>query len=64
MWRTCWGTYWEPIRNLEGTPWEHIGKQGKMKKKSFLPPKLKRSKSKAPWAFPLAERKTNPPPPP
>ncbi len=57
-----WGTHWEPIRNLEGTPWEHIGKQGKMEKKSFPPPKLKRNKSKAPWAFPLAERKINPPP--
>ncbi len=33
-----WGTYWEPIRNLEGTPWEHIGKQGKMEKKSFYCP--------------------------
>jgi hypothetical protein len=33
-----WGTYWEPIRNLEGTPWEHIGKQGKMGKKSFYCP--------------------------
>jgi len=50
-----WGTYWEPIRKLEGTPWEHIGKQGKMEKKSFRPPKLKKNKSKAPWAFPLAE---------
>jgi hypothetical protein len=30
--------YWEPIRNLEGTPWEHIGKQGKMKKKILLAP--------------------------
>jgi len=58
-----WGTYWEPIRNLERTSWEHIGKQGKMEKKSFPPPKLKRNKSKAPWAFPLAERKINPPPP-
>jgi hypothetical protein len=57
------GTYWEPIRNLEGTLWEHIGKQGKMEKKSFTPPKLKRNKSKAPWAFPLAERKINPHPP-
>jgi hypothetical protein len=33
-----------------------------MEKKSFPPPKLKRNKSKAPWAFPLAERKINPPP--
>jgi hypothetical protein len=32
-----------------------------MKKKSFPPPKLKRNKSKAPWAFPLAGKK-NPPP--
>jgi hypothetical protein len=32
-----------------------------MKKKSFPPPKLKRNKSKTPWAFPLAERKTNSP---
>jgi hypothetical protein len=61
---TRWGTYWEPIGNLEGTPWEHVGKQGKMKKKSFPPSKLK---SKAPWDYLLAERKTNPlssPPPP
>jgi len=63
-WRTCWGTYWEPIKNLEGTSWEHIGKQGKMKKNPFRPPKLKRYKSKAPWAFSLAKRKTNPSPPP
>jgi len=33
-----------------------------MEKKSFSPPKLKKNKSKAPWAFPLAERKINPPP--
>jgi hypothetical protein len=33
-----------------------------MEKKSFPPPKLKRNKSKAPWAFPLAERKINPRP--
>jgi hypothetical protein len=33
-----------------------------MEKKSFSPPKLKRNKSKAPWAFPLTERKINPPP--
>jgi hypothetical protein len=33
-----------------------------MEKKSFSPPKLKRNKSKAPWAFPLAERKINLPP--
>jgi hypothetical protein len=33
-----------------------------MEKKSFPPPKLKRNKSKAPWAFPLAEKKINPPP--
>jgi hypothetical protein len=33
-----------------------------MKKKSFPPLRLKRNKSKAPWAFPLAERKINPPP--
>jgi hypothetical protein len=33
-----------------------------MKKKSFPPSKLKKNKSKAPWAFPLPERKTNPPP--
>jgi hypothetical protein len=30
IWRTCWGTNWEPIKNLEGTPWEHIGKHGKI----------------------------------
>jgi hypothetical protein len=38
-----------------------------MGKKSFCPPptpQLKRNKSKASWAFPLAERKINPPPPP
>jgi len=41
-WRTCWGTYWEPIRNLEGTSWKHIGKQGKKEKKNpFRPPNLK-----------------------
>jgi len=34
-----------------------------MEKKSFPPPKLKRNKSKAPWAFPLAERKTKSSPP-
>jgi len=33
-----------------------------MEKKSFSPPKLKRNKSKAPWAFPLHEKKINPPP--
>ncbi len=33
-----------------------------MKKKSFSPLRLKRNKSKAPWAFPLTERKINPPP--
>jgi len=33
-----------------------------MEKKSFPPSKLKMNKSKAPWAFPLAERKINPPP--
>jgi len=58
-WRTCWGTYWEPIRNSGGALWELIGKHEKMKRKPFLPPKLKRNRSKAPWAFPLAERKTN-----
>jgi hypothetical protein len=25
------------IRNLEGTPWEHVAKQGKMKPKKVLP---------------------------
>jgi hypothetical protein len=62
---TLWtkGTYWEPIRNLKGTPWEHIGETRKNgKKKSFSSPKLKRNKSKAPWAFPLAESKINLPP--
>jgi len=39
-----------------------LGNREKWKKKSFPPPKLKRNKSKAPWAFPLAERKINPPP--
>ncbi len=45
LWRTCWGTHWEP---------------GKNEKKKILPPKnkIKRKKSKAPvlhaWAFPLA----------
>jgi hypothetical protein len=42
------------------THWE-TGKNGK-KTLSPPPPKLKRNKSKAPWAFPLAERKINPPP--
>jgi hypothetical protein len=46
--------------NIVRTHWE-TGKNGK---KSFLPSKLKRNKSKAPWVFPLAERKTNPPPSP
>jgi hypothetical protein len=32
------GTYWEPIRNLEETLWEHIGKQGKMGKKILPAP--------------------------
>jgi len=41
-----WGTYWEPIRNLEGTPWEHIGKQGKMEKNPSRPPNLKRIKAR------------------
>jgi hypothetical protein len=31
------GTYWQHVRNLEGTPWEHIGKQGKMKNKNKNP---------------------------
>ncbi len=48
-----WGTYWESSRNIERTPWEHIGKQGKMEKKISPPPKFG-NKSKAPWAFPLA----------
>jgi len=39
-----------------------LGNREKWKKKSFPPPKLKRNKSKAPWAFPLAEKKINPPP--
>jgi len=60
-----WGTFREPIRNLEGTPWEHIRKQRKLKKKSFVPPpQFKRNKNKAPWPFLLAERKINPPPSP
>jgi len=46
----------EHIVNLGNT----LGNNGKMKKKSFSPLKLKKNKSKAPWAFPLAERKTNP----
>jgi len=44
-----------------GTHWQ-IGPNEK-KKKSFPPSKLKRNKNKAPWAFPLAEKKTNPAPP-
>ncbi len=51
----------EPIRNLEGTHWETGQNE---KKKSFPPSKLERNKSKAHWAFPLPERKTNPPLPP
>jgi len=59
-----WRAYWEPIRNLEETPWEHIGKHEKMIFKKILPtplppPKLERNKSKAPWPFPLAERETS-----
>jgi hypothetical protein len=46
QWRTCWGTYWELIRNLKGTPWEHIGKQGKMKKTLFAPQNLKGIKAR------------------
>jgi hypothetical protein len=44
-----WRTYWEPIRNLEETPWEHIGKHGKMKKKNPShppPPNLKGIKAR------------------
>jgi len=41
-----------------GTHWE-TGKNN-----PSCPPKLKRNISKAPWALPLAERKTNPHPPP
>jgi len=29
---------WEPIENLKGTYWEHIGNQGKMKKNPWPPP--------------------------
>jgi hypothetical protein len=29
------GTFWEPIRNIKGTLWEHIRKQGKLEKKFF-----------------------------
>jgi len=36
--RNLEGTPWEHIRNLEGTPWEHIGKHGKMKKKILPAP--------------------------
>jgi len=44
---------------MENNVGEHIGNQGKMKKKSFpLKKRLKEKKSKAPglhaWAFPLA----------
>jgi hypothetical protein len=39
-----WGEYWEPDENPLGTPSEHIGNKGKMKKKKntpfpLLPPK-------------------------
>jgi hypothetical protein len=33
------GEHFETIKNLEGTPWEHIRKQGKLKKKSSIPPR-------------------------
>jgi hypothetical protein len=37
----------EPIRNLEGTPWEHIGKQGKFEKKNpSRPPNLTGKKAR------------------
>jgi hypothetical protein len=48
-----WGTLWEPIKNLKGTSWEHIRKQGKLKKKNLSYPPLT-------WALLLAERKINP----
>jgi hypothetical protein len=43
-----------------GMQWE-TGQHEKKKKNPSRPPNLK---SKAPWAFQLAEMKTNPPPPP
>jgi len=46
-----WGTLWEPIRNLKGTSWEHIRKQGKLKKNLPYPPLT--------WAFLLAKKKIN-----
>jgi hypothetical protein len=30
-----WGTYKEPIGNLKGAEWIHIGNEGKMKKNPF-----------------------------
>ncbi len=47
-----WGTFLEHIRNLKGTLWEHIRKQGKLKKKKILPSpplNLKGIKTKEPW---------------
>ncbi len=34
------GNILEPIRNLKGTMWEHIRKQGKLKKKNLHSPPL------------------------
>jgi hypothetical protein len=63
-WRTCWGTYWEPIRNLEGIPWEHIGTQGKMKKYPFRPPNLKGIETRHLGPSHWLKGKQIPPPPP
>jgi hypothetical protein len=24
LWRTCWGTYWEPVGNLNGKKWKSV----------------------------------------
>jgi hypothetical protein len=48
IWRTSWGTFSVPIRNLKRTLWEHIRKQGKLKKKNLRspPPHLKGIKAR------------------
>jgi hypothetical protein len=43
IWRTCWGTYWEPIRNLEGTHWETSENEEKILP---TPPNLKGIKAR------------------
>jgi hypothetical protein len=42
---------WEPIKNLKGTSWEHIRKQGKLKKNLPYPPLT--------WALLLVKKKIN-----